>query len=143
VKVIISEIQGFREDVLARGLVSMLSDLGVNVDAPVAASEHHETQPRVPKPAVSRRPTKSSAKQAAVIPARAPAADPERLTIRQRIINYLRSGPKRSDEVRAELEKQGVSTSASLASQHLYLLGKAKIAVRDDDSDQWRLRNAA
>ena len=69
-------------------------------------------------------------------------ADPEapRVTIRQRIIDFIRSkGTATAPEVTAELVRQGIATDTALISQHLYLMTRDEVTVRDDETKTWSL----
>jgi hypothetical protein len=100
--------------------------------APVAA---------IPVPKLERITVKEAApvKNAVAVKKTAPASESgaPRVTIRSRIIEFLKSGPKGSDEVARLIG--GANADRSLAGQHLYLLVRDKLAVRNEETNTWSL----
>lgn len=143
-KIAITEVTGVKEALLVLGLRALLSDAGIAADLsgggqfeqPLAAP----SVPALPAVPATRKPMRR-AKAAPIKHKRAasktaaPATDKPHITIRQRILNLLKSGPKTSEQVKLTL---GLGEGVNIT-QHLYLIGRDKLAVRDDDTNAWSL----
>ena len=149
-RVTITDVADVKDALLAAGLTLWLGQIdGVTVDAPSAALSLNmqptqmATEAPVTPPAVRRKVNRKAEKPvAANTPktksAKSAAEDAPRLTIRQRIIEVLKSGPKGSVQVAAALRAQGIDTDATLCGQHLYLMTRDGKTEKDSENT-WRL----
>lgn len=146
-KVTISEVGDPKEALLALGLETWPYDIGVIADLPedlgqnvMHAGRHRGViapEPETPALPAPAEPVKTAkAKQVkARRTAKAAAEEPApRITIRSRILDALRSGPKTARQIENTLQLGGVNIA-----QHLYLIGRDKLASRDGDTDLWTL----
>jgi hypothetical protein len=94
--------------------------------SPVAAVEHRLEipAPKAPKPRAA---------------PKGKSGDEAKLTIRQRIINALKTGPKTSAQIVVELGKQGIESDTSRTGQHMYLLVRDGHAVHNEDAGTWSI----
>jgi hypothetical protein len=153
VRVTISDISSFKDALLARGLAEVLEAEGLTVDgleeisakvsAPMTSGEVQGGKTGsaavFAPPAVAPVAKKRGRKPGVATKQASPVEDPPRLTIRQRILDLLKGGPKTVREVLTVLNAQGLNSTHELIGQHLYLIGRDKLAVRDDETNAWSL----
>jgi hypothetical protein len=126
--------------------MTKLRVIEIETDNPAAISTLLGSFAQRPEPAPIQPPETAvehvKALPAAKIPRAAPKArkgDEGKLTIRQRIINALKTGPKTSAQIVAELAKQGIESDTSRAGQHMYLLVRDGHAVHNEDAGTWSI----
>ena len=91
-------------------------------------------------PAVKSTSKKVAAQPKAKVKKAAATESAPRITIRQRIIDCLKAGPKKSAQVDAILKSGADPIAVSVnIPQHLYLMHRDDIARRDDSTDLWSL----
>lgn len=121
-KVRIIELESDNPAAISALLGSLAAREEIIAPVPAAAPVEHAKQLRAPRAAP-----------------KADAAEDAKVTIRQRIINALKTGPKTTAQIVAELGKQGVESDTSRAGQHMYLLVRDGHAVHNEDAGTWSI----
>jgi hypothetical protein len=137
-RITLSEIGGFKDALLAQSIELLAKEIGATferresvdgVSVPLSAPEVKAcTQPRpIGKP----KPGAGSVKKSVIAAAKTAGEEPQ-LTIRQRILDFLKSGPRANSEIKKALLAAGLPESVDV-DQHLYLMRRDKRITRMDD----------
>ena len=138
-KVTITEVTDLRDAVLASGLALWIERMGVPVEAPAQQLPLtmqpvvEESPARQPESApIKRKYAKKVVETAGPKATAAAPAEKPRLTIRQRILDFLDSGRKTPKELALLLKRAGLPDSIDV-SQHLYLMKRDGRVDIDND----------